>query len=129
MNEERKKKLIYFACNIAIILVVSYAISGYMHGTNVSDNRNTINRAREYSQDAGEQIDNARSEVKSAESKLDSADARITNGIAAINRSQEAIERNKAELAECERIIGECKSDNQQARGIIESIRNTNQNP
>lgn len=104
------------------VLVIAYFLCA---GTNVYDNGNTVNRAREYVQDGRKQIDNARNEVESADSKLDRAGEELDRGIGAVERSKESADRSKAELEECKRLINECKSDNRKIGGILDSVRAT----
>lgn len=123
MDEWKSRKvhnLLDFVFILICVLVIAYFLCA---GTNVYDNGNTVDRAREYVQNEGKQIDDARNEAERADSKLDRAGESIERGIGAVERSKESADRSKAELEECKRLIDECKSDNRKIGGILNDVR------
>ena len=121
-----KSRKVYNLLDLVFILIGVLVIAYFLcAGTNVYDNGNTVDRAREYVQDEGKQIDNARNEAERADSKLNGAGESIERGIGAVERSKESADRSKAELEECKRLIEECKSDNRKIGGILDSVRAT----
>lgn len=104
------------------VLVIAYILCA---GTDIYDNGNTVDRVREYVQDAGKQIGDAGNKIESADAKLNRAGEELDRGIGAVERSKESANRSTAELEECERLIDECKSDNSKIGGILNDVRAT----
>lgn len=119
---QNHKKAIAF-CFLFIALAGGWY---FLTGRNdVSDVRQSAERAEQYNRQSGESIDDATGETGRADEKLDRAESSIERSQDAIKRSIDTGDRNKTELEECKRIVSECQADASEARRILESIRST----
>lgn len=126
--KENSKRNVAIA--VCFIVLLSIGLTYFLcRRTNVSDIRDTVERAEQYNQQTRDEIGNASDEIESAANELNGAVTGIDRSIESINRSQESVKRNQTELDQCQQIISDGQGDISEARRILESVRQTGKEP
>lgn len=126
-KENSKRNVAIAAC---FIVLLSIGLAYFLcRRTNVSDIRDTVERAEQYNQQTRDEIGNASDEIESAANELNGAVTGIDRSIKSITEVKESTGRSTEELRECERLIREGKADNQRAGEVLDAVRKSGKGP